>query len=74
MDDAMIGRSSLDVPVGEGGCGCLVLLVGAVATLIIVTYGATDPGPPIDSARVLATVAGIMVAYRALGVLRVVRG
>jgi len=39
------------------GCGCLVLVAGVVALLVIFIRGSFDSGEPIDTAAVLAVLA-----------------
>jgi hypothetical protein len=39
------------------GCGCLVLLAGIVALLVIFVRGSFDAGEPIDTAVALVVVA-----------------
>ena len=52
------------------GCGCVALAVGIVAATIFLLYASTDPGPPVEEAALAAMLLGIIVTYRALGVLR----
>ncbi len=51
------------------GCGCLALLAGAVALVLFFIYASTDPGPPVEQALLLASIAPIIWSVRALGVL-----
>jgi hypothetical protein len=41
------------------GCGCLVLIAGIVALLVIFVRGSFDAGEPIDTAVVLLAVAAL---------------
>ena len=54
------------------GCGCLALLVAALAAAVFFVYASTDPGPPVEGA--IALLPGILVLYRTLGVPRFARG
>jgi len=43
------------------GCGCLVLLGGIVALLVIFVRGSFDAGEPIDTAAALAAVSALAI-------------
>ena len=43
------------------GCGCLVLLAGIVALLVIFVRGSFDAGEPIDTAAALAAVSALAI-------------
>lgn len=55
------------------GCGCLALLVAAIAFIVFFVYASTDVGPPPETESVLLLVAAIVASIiggaRALGVL-----
>lgn len=55
------------------GCGCLALVVAAIAFIAFFIYASTDVGPPPEtesaSLLVAAILAGIIGGARALGVL-----
>ena len=43
------------------GCGCLVLLAGVVALLVIFIRGSFDAGEPIDTAAALTAIAVLAI-------------
>ena len=43
------------------GCGCLVLIAGIVALLVIFVRGSFDAGEPIDTAVALLAVAALAI-------------
>lgn len=43
------------------GCGCLVLVAGIVALLVIFVRGSFDAGEPIDTAVALLAAAGLAI-------------
>ena len=45
------------------GCGCLVLIAGVVALLIIFVRGSFDAGEPIDTALALLAVSGLAIEW-----------
>jgi hypothetical protein len=49
------------------GCGCLGLLALVAAVVTFFVYASTDPGPPVETAAVMAV--GTIGLIRALGVL-----
>lgn len=58
-------KSKSDASFCVVGCGCLALVLAAVAAVVFLVYASTDPGPPVEQA--LALGAGILVWYRARG-------
>ena len=46
------------------GCGCLVLIAGIVALLVIFVRGSFDSGEPIDTAVALLAVALLAIERR----------
>jgi uncharacterized membrane protein YqjE len=46
------------------GCGCLVLLAGIVALLVIFVRGSFDAGEPIDTAVALLAVGALAIQWR----------
>jgi len=46
------------------GCGCLVLIAGIVALLVIFVRGSFDAGAPIDTAVALLAVAVLAIQRR----------
>ena len=45
------------------GCGCLVLIAGIVALLVIFVRGSFDAGEPIDTAVALLVVASLATQW-----------
>jgi hypothetical protein len=45
------------------GCGCLVLIAGIVALLVIFVRGSFDAGEPIDTAVALLAVASLALHW-----------
>ena len=45
------------------GCGCLVLIAGIVALLVILVRGSFDAGEPIETAVALIAVAALAVQW-----------
>ena len=45
------------------GCGCLVLIAGVVALLVIFVRGSFDAGEPIDTAVALLVMAALVIQW-----------
>jgi hypothetical protein len=45
------------------GCGCLVLIAGVVALLVIFVRGSFDAGEPIDTAVALLVMAALIIQW-----------
>jgi hypothetical protein len=45
------------------GCGCLVLIAGIVALLVIFVRGSFDAGEPIDTAAALLATAALAIQW-----------
>lgn len=42
------------------GCGCLLLVVAAIAFIAFIVYASTDPGPPVESVALVLVLARII--------------